>query len=77
MSNINETNIDTGFPVAGIDNDSQGFRDNFTNIRNNFRFARQELEDLVSKVLVKQALNGEIYLDNYLFSFIMNDVQSL
>ena len=28
-SNINPNNIDTTYPVAGQDNDSQGFRDNF------------------------------------------------
>ena len=29
-SNIDTTDIDTAYPVAGQDNDSQGFRDNFT-----------------------------------------------
>ena len=32
-SSINPNNIDTTYPVAGQDNDSQGFRDNFTNIK--------------------------------------------
>jgi hypothetical protein len=34
-SEINYSNIDATFPLAGKDNDSQGFRDNFTNIKNN------------------------------------------
>ena len=38
-SNINPNNIDTAYPVAGQDNDSQGFRDNFTNIKTNFSSA--------------------------------------
>ena len=33
-SNINYVNVDETFPVAGQDNDSQGFRDNFSTIRN-------------------------------------------
>lgn len=57
-SNINPTNIDGNYPVAGQDNDSQGFRDNFTNIRNNFQFARSEINDLQNKVLLKSALTG-------------------
>jgi hypothetical protein len=38
MSNINPNNINGSYPIAGQDNDSQGFRDNFTNILNNFNF---------------------------------------
>ena len=57
-SNINANNIDGTYPVAGVDNDSQGFRTNFTNIKNNFTNAKAELEDLQSKVLLKSALLG-------------------
>jgi hypothetical protein len=35
-SQINFNIIDGTYPVAGQDNSSQGFRDNFTNIKNNF-----------------------------------------
>lgn len=62
-SNINPNNIDTAYPVAGQDNDSQGFRDNFTNIKTNFEFAAEEIDDLQSKVLLKSALTGTT-LDN-------------
>jgi hypothetical protein len=58
-SNINPYNINGAFPVAGEDNSSQGFRDNFTNIKNNFLFAQNELNDLQSKVLLTGALNGQ------------------
>lgn len=58
MSNINPNNIDGQYPIAGQDNDSQGFRDNFTNIKNNLNFAKLELEDLQAKVLLKQPLAG-------------------
>ena len=30
---INPTNIDVTYPIAGQDNDTQGFRDNFNNIK--------------------------------------------
>ena len=33
-SNINETGVNKDYPVAGQDNDSQGFRDNFNIIKN-------------------------------------------
>ena len=35
--------IDTTFPVAGQDNNSQGFRDNFSNIQNALNLAGQDL----------------------------------
>lgn len=57
MSNINPANINGSYPIAGQDNDSQGFRDNFTNIKSNLTYARNELEDLAAKVVVKAALN--------------------
>lgn len=63
MSNINYTNIDGNYPVAGQDNDSQGFRDNFTNIKNNLRYAYDELSELQSKALLKSSLTGST-LDN-------------
>jgi hypothetical protein len=45
-SNINPTNIDIAYPVAGQDNDTKGFRDNFTIIKNNFTVASSEISDL-------------------------------
>jgi hypothetical protein len=62
-SNINPNNIDTTYPIAGQDNDSQGFRDNFTNIKSNFTEAQGEIDDLQSKVILKSALSGTT-LDN-------------
>ena len=57
-SRIVPTNIDGTFPVAGQDNSSQGFRDNFTNTKNNFTFARNEISDLQSKAILTAALDG-------------------
>lgn len=62
-SNINPNNIDTTYPIAGQDNDSQGFRDNFTNIKTNFQYAEDEISDLQTKVILKSALVGTT-LDN-------------
>ena len=62
-SNINANNIDGTFPIAGQDNDSQGFRTNFTNTKSNFVATKSEIEDLQAKVLLKSALSGES-LDN-------------
>jgi hypothetical protein len=62
-SNINPNNIDGSYPVAGQDNNSQGFRDNFTNIKQNFQYAEDEISDLQNQVLLKSALIGQP-LDN-------------
>ena len=45
-SNINSTDIDAEYPVAGVDNDSQGFRDNFSTIKNSLATAKSEITDL-------------------------------
>lgn len=63
-SGINPNNINGAYPVAGVDNDSQGFRDNFTNIVNNFNIAYNEITDLQSKVLVKSQLTGTTLSNN-------------
>jgi hypothetical protein len=38
--------IDTAFPVPGQDNDTQGFRNNFANIKNGLERAAEEISDL-------------------------------
>jgi hypothetical protein len=57
-SQINPNNINGAYPVAGQDNNSQGFRDNFTNTSTNFAYAAQEITDLQSKVVVNSQLTG-------------------
>jgi hypothetical protein len=69
---VNPSNINGNFPIAGQDNDSQGFRDNFTNIRNNFTFIKTEVEDLQSKAVLKSALTGLSLDNNFLGSQIKN-----
>jgi hypothetical protein len=58
MSNINPQSIDGTYPIAGQDNNSQGFRDNFTNTVNNFTFAAAELTDLQNNAVLKAALGS-------------------
>jgi hypothetical protein len=58
MSNINPQNIDGTYPIAGQDNNSQGFRDNFTNTINNFTFAAAELTDLQTYAVLKGPLGS-------------------
>jgi hypothetical protein len=45
-SNINYTSINAAFPVAGQDNDSQGFRDNFGVIKTALSTASNEISDI-------------------------------
>ena len=58
-SSIVTTGIDTAYPVAGQDNDSQGFRDNFTNLKTALDTAKTEISDLESKAILKSALSGD------------------
>lgn len=62
-SQINPNNVNGNFPIAGVPNNTQGFRDNFTNIKTNFEFAETEIDDLQSKAILKSALSGGT-LDN-------------
>jgi len=57
-SNINPNNIDNTYPIAGQDNDSQGFRDNFTNIKTNFQYANTEIGELQNNALLTSPLTG-------------------
>jgi hypothetical protein len=63
-SAINPNNIDGQYPVAGQDNNSQGFRDNFTNTKTNFQFAAEEITELQEKAVLKTALTGGTLQNN-------------
>jgi hypothetical protein len=54
-STINTTNIDVTYPIAGQDNDTQGFRDNFRNIKNNLNTAASEITALQSNAITLQS----------------------
>lgn len=73
-SNINPNNIDGTYPVAGQDNNSQGFRDNFTNTKTNFQYAADEISDLQSNAILKSALAGTTLDNDMLGSLVYNGV---
>ncbi len=77
-SQINPNNIDGTYPVAGQANNTQGFRDNFTNIKTNFQYAEDEITDLQGKVVLKSALAGGTLdnnmSDNLIYAVKLNDV---
>lgn len=63
MSAIDTTQIDGAFPIAGRDNNSQGFRDNFTNIKNALSVAESEITALelnTAKLNADNDFNGQI-----------------
>ena len=61
-SQIVYDSIDVTFPVAGKDNDSQGFRDNFTVIHDNFQYAKGEIEALQLNNAVKNGPNQKVLI---------------
>lgn len=71
-SNINPQNVDGAYPIAGQDNDSQGFRTNFTNIRNNFVAAHDEIIDLQGKAVLLQQLSGGTPVANNFYGTVLN-----
>lgn len=75
-SQVNPNNIDGTYPVAGQDNDSQGFRDNFTNIRNNFTFIKAEIEDIQNKVVLKSSLSNTTLNNDFAGNVIANPTLS-
>jgi hypothetical protein len=71
-SAINPNNIDGAYPVAGQDNNSQGFRDNFTNTKTNFEYAAEEITELQNKAVLKSALTGTTLNNDMLGSILSN-----
>lgn len=77
-SQINPNNIDGTYPVAGQPNNTQGMRDNFTNIKTNFQYAEDEITELQSKSVLKSALTGSTLdnnmNDNLIYAVKLQDV---
>jgi hypothetical protein len=72
MSTIDTNGIDPNYPVPGVNNSSQGFRDNFSSIKVNFDAAATEITDLENKVVVKSALTGSVVDNNMANTLISN-----
>lgn len=71
-SNIVPGNIDGTYPVAGQDNSSQGFRDNFTAIKNNFTEAASEIESLQNNKASTNASSD--FNDNVVSKAVLKDI---
>lgn len=74
MSNINTTAINTSYPTPGVNNSTQGFRDNFSNIKLALDTTKTELNDLQNKVVVKTALSGTALNNDMANAVISNAV---
>jgi hypothetical protein len=75
MSQIDTSGIDATFPVAGRDNDSRGFNDNFGAIKTALATAATELADLQAKALLKSQLTVNSSLDNNLGGHVISNGQ--
>ena len=71
ISNINFAAINENFPVAGQDNDTQVFRDNFDTIKTNFSAAKSEIQDLMDNAARTDSDSDFHY--NILGSVTLND----
>ena len=70
MSNINTNNINANYPIQGQDNNSQGFRTNFSAIKTALTVAKSEittLETNTAKTNIDNNFNGNS-LENILFN---------
>jgi hypothetical protein len=68
---INFAAINENFPVAGQDNDTQVFRDNFDTIKTNFSTAKTEITDLQDNAARTDEDNDFLY--NVVGSVTLND----
>ena len=73
-SQINPNNIDGTYPIAGQDNNSQGFRDNFTNIKLNFQYAEDEINSLQTNGAVLNGSNN--FNDNLIYAAKIQDLSA-
>lgn len=72
MSTINTNGINVNYPVPGINNSSQGFRDNFAAIRTNLNTAASEITDLQNKVVLKAPLDNSTLNNDMAGTLISN-----
>jgi hypothetical protein len=78
LSNINAGAIDNEYPVAGVDNDTQGFRDNFTYIKTALNVAKTEVEELLNytaRTDVDNSYNNK-FLSNAVFKQNQNSLNN-
>jgi hypothetical protein len=75
MSTINTGTININYPSPGVNNNSQGFRDNFNSIKSSLDIAAAELTDLQTKALLKSPLTGST-LDNNMNNALISNAQT-
>ena len=71
-SAIDDASINALYPVAGQDNDSQGFRDNFSTIKTNFTTAKSEISTLQTNTAKKNEANNFLGNDVSGANFVNN-----
>jgi hypothetical protein len=71
-SNIISGTIDGAYPVAGVDNDTQGFRDNFTIIKAGLAVANSEVTVLQTNTAKLNASNDFLASDITNANFALN-----
>ena len=76
MSNIEYQLIDANFPVASVNNDTQGFRNNFSTIKTALSVARLEIESLQNRTvqIATNSIPPSPALNNLMGSTIHNGV---
>jgi len=72
MSTINTNGINVNYPQAGVNNNSQGFRDNFASIKTNLDVAATEISDVQNKAVVKSALANTVINNDMANTLISN-----
>lgn len=76
MSTINTNGLNVNYPVPGVNNNSQGFRNNFTNIKQNLDIAANELTDLQDSVVLKNPL-GNAAINNDMANVLIANASTL
>lgn len=72
MSTINTNGLNVNYPVPGVNNNSQGFRDNFASIKTNLDVAGNEITDLQTNVVLKSALQNSVLNNDMANTLISN-----
>lgn len=72
MSTINTNGLNVNYPVPGVNNNSQGFRDNFSTIKTNLDVAGNEITDLQTNVVLKSALENSVLNNDMANTLISN-----
>lgn len=75
-SKINTGTMNMNYPLPGVNNSTQGFRDNFSSIKQNLDSAKAEIDELQSKVVLKSPLSGSS-LNNDVNNNIIRNAQTL